>query len=105
MRSDKDNSSIDFWTREIQTKGSDAVASILVSKLGTPAADNIQMAMVKFHKGQDAGRAKSKTPPNSEIFEATNKLIIVSRKALIIASIALGVSVVALILSVINFFR
>jgi len=104
MSSDYDSTDVKFWLREIETKGSDAVSSMLVSKLGTPEAKAIQMAMVEYHKGQDANKANTRKSPAAEqtplAAESTND----DRKTFLIACTALGVASVALLLSVVNFF-
>ena len=105
MSSEYNSTDVSFWLREIETKGSDAVSSILVSKLGTPEAKAIQMAMVEYHRGQDvkAKTGKKTEQQNREI--AQTESVDTSRKTYLIACSALIIASIALIISVVGFIR
>lgn len=105
MHEDEANQDVEFWLKQIRTRGLDTVSSVLVSKLGTPAAENIQLAMVEFHKENNVDGRVSTTSSSTKVVETADISIRVSRKALIIAWVAVGISIVALVLSVVNFFR
>jgi len=106
MPTDNTNPDVIYWLREIETKGLDAVSSVLVSKLGTPEAEAIQMAMVEHHKSTGTNRANptgvdsADTGHPSEVSARTS-----TRNAFIVACIALGVAIIALVLSVLSVFK
>ncbi len=105
MSSEYNSTDVSFWLREIETKGSDAVSSMLVSKLGTPEAKAIQMAMVEYHKGQDVKANKVKKTEQRKQDFAHTEAADTGRKTYLIACSALLVASIALIISVIGFIK
>lgn len=105
MSSEYNSTDVSFWLREIETKGSDAVSSILVSKLGTPEAKAIQMAMVEYHRRQDVKANKVKKTEQQKQDVAQAESADTSRRTYLIACSALLVASIALIVSIIGFFR
>lgn len=106
MSSEYNSTDVSFWLREIETKGSDAVSSILVSKLGTPEAKAIQMAMVEYHRGHDirANKVKKTEQQKQDVVQPTESAD-TSRKTYLIACSALLIASIALVISVIGFIK
>lgn len=96
----RDESTVEYWVREIEQKGSDAVSSVLASKLGTPESKVIQMAMVEYHRKKEINEPQPDPVDDDEqiVDEVTSSNL--AEKAFKLACAALAVSGIALILTV-----